>query len=92
MLDLRVSYSVPGNYSLKAEGFFMVHGEKNYDSKYIKGQRSWALSGDRKIYGYLQLYGRKELNDYFGIFGQYNLGYAAGDIDNQFVLGASFSY
>ena len=92
VLDLRVSYAVPGNYSLKAEGFFMVHGEKNYDSKYVHGQRSWALSGERKTYGYFQLYGRKELNEHIGVFGQYNLGYAAGDIDNQFVLGAAIGY
>ena len=70
----------------------MVHGEKNYDSKYVHGQRSWALSGERKTYGYFQLYGRKELNEHIGVFGQYNLGYAAGDIDNQFVLGAAIGY
>lgn len=92
LLDLRVSYTVPENYALKAEGLFMVHGEKNYDSKYVRGERSWALSGERKIYGIFQLYGRKELNAHIGVFGQYNLGYADGDIDNQFVLGASISY
>ena len=92
VLDLRASYTVIGNYTIKAEFFCMIHGEKGLDSKYVLGEKSWALSGEKKTYGYLQLYGRKELNAHMGVYGQYNLGYADGDIDHQFVVGAGIAY
>lgn len=92
VLDLRASYTVPGDFTVKAELFWMIHGEKRIDSKYYHGEKSWALSGEKKTFGYLQLYGRKELNAHIGVYGQYNLGYADGVTDHQFVLGAAIAY
>ena len=92
VLDFRFEYSIPGDIELKAETFFMVHGEKNYDSKYRIGNNSYALSGELKYYAYLELFAKKAVSENISLFGQYDLAYGAGETDNQFVLGAEFNF
>ena len=91
VLDLRADYYIPGSIDLKAEVFFMIHGEKNYDSRYRRGDISYALSGNLRYYAYLELYAEKPLTEYISLFGQYDLAYGTGEIDNQFVLGAKIN-
>lgn len=91
VLDFRFEYFIPGDIELKAETFFMIHGEKNYDSIYRIGNNSYALSGELKYYAYLELFAKKAISENISLFGQYDLAYGAGETDNQFVLGAEFS-
>lgn len=91
VIDFRCEYTVPDDLKLQAGLFWMLHGEKNFDSKYTRGDTSCSLSGNISSYACLQMYCRKEITDYLGICGRYDLAYAKGRIDNQFVLGIGIS-
>ena len=91
VLDLGSEYTVPDDITLRAELLFMLHGEKNFASKYRLGDHSYWLSGNISQYGFLELYARKELTGYLGVYGQYDLVYGKGKWDNQFVIGAGLS-
>ena len=91
VLDLRIEFSIPEDIDLKADTFFMIHWEKNYDSLYRIGDNSYTLSGELSYYAYLELYAKKTITEHMSIFGQYDLAFGSGEIDNQFVLGAEFS-
>ena len=91
VLDLSGSYVIPDDLKAEAEVFFMVHGEKNIESKYRHGELSPRLSGELSCYSFLKLYFRREVTSWLGLYGQYNLAYGKNQIDNQFVIGAGLS-
>lgn len=85
--DLKVTYEVPGDYSLGTEILFMVHGEKNAGSLFRTDDNSFAPSGNAFVFAFAELTGRKKLSDKVYVYGRYDFIVSAGRPENQFVLG-----
>ncbi|MBQ7729314.1 MAG: hypothetical protein IJT86_03075 [Spirochaetales bacterium] len=86
VIDLKASYSVPGDWEAGAELMFMNHGEKNASSLFDKDDDSYAPSGQESHYIMIELAGKKHFDKDISVYFQYDL--VLGDArDNQFVLG-----
>jgi hypothetical protein len=86
VIDLKASYSVPGDWEAGAELMFMNHGEKNASSLFDKDDDSYAPSGQESHYFMIELAGKKHFDKDISVYFQYDL--VLGDArDNQFVLG-----
>ena len=86
VIDLKASYSVPGDWEAGTELMFMNHGEKNASSLFDKDDDSYAPSGQESHYFMIELSGKKHFDKDISAYFQYDL--ILGDArDNQFVLG-----
>ena len=88
--DLKITYEVPSDWKVSAEGTFLVHGEKNARALFRMDDDSFAPSGDSWTFGLVEINAKKHFKNY-AIYGQYDFIFGEST-DHQFTLGAEVDF
>lgn len=89
--DIKVEYSKVNAFTLGAEFFAMLHGEKNIGSLFQRRNDERTPTGTATYTMYLELYFDYIIRKNMNVFAQYDFVHSNNKTDNQFVLGMEIS-